>query len=67
MVFQRRYIEIILFCSVRLCLDTLGCSNFSFRYTNGLLGNCATIAPTDAAVSDIPDADSADWNYYTVE
>ena len=53
----------------RLCINALGCSSIGYRQTDGMMGNCAVIAPTDTALhlNDIPDADHPDWNYITVE
>ena len=53
----------------RLCINTLGCSSIGFRETEGRMGNCAIIAPTDTALNadDIPDGNHPDWKYINVE
>ena len=53
----------------RLCINTLGCSSIGYRQTDGMMGNCAVIAPTDAARSpnDIADASNEGWDYINVE
>jgi mevalonate kinase len=40
--------------------------SYSFRATGGGGGDCVIIAATDSPLTDIPNAGSADWNYYEI-
>jgi len=52
----------------RGCLTTLGCMGFNFREKFQANGDCALIAPAENDVlTDIPGADSPNWNYWAVE